>query len=264
MKKGIFRAHKHDFILRYHIKNEAQFISPNHQIISEHPLVENNELTILVWNIFKQKRINSLALLEHYADKTALILLQEAQATPKLLNFITENQKFADQVPAYSFNDVYAGVMTIANTQALQAIAFKEREPFIRIPKSALITKYALPNRQEMLLVANIHAVNFSFGVKIYHQQIRILLNEISQHQGPVILAGDFNSWNRRRLKLLYYLIRKINLKAVNFTLDNRKTFMGKPLDFVFYRGLNLMKAEIVDTEASDHNGLLVSFRIKG
>ena len=253
---------EHDYILRYSLTDEAELILPNQRIIVKKPLMFSTQLNVLVWNIFKQKRSNCIKLLEKYAQNTQLILLQEAQNTPKLINFITEHSKVADQVPAYSFNDIYAGVMTIADSTPIIASHFKEREPLIRIPKSALITEYLLANSVHTLLVANIHAVNFSFGVKVYQQQINDLITQIKHHQGPIILAGDFNSWSRQRLHLLYNLIRKIDLKPVNFSTDIRKTFMGKPLDFVFYRGMHVEHAEIVNTEASDHNPLLVNFRL--
>ncbi|WP_392560089.1 endonuclease/exonuclease/phosphatase family protein [Orbus mooreae] len=260
MKKFIGLLSDHDYVIRYQGDNLVELIEPNQHILVTKPLITSNQLNILVWNIFKQKRADSLTVLKQYIDDSALILLQEAQTTPQLLNFISRNNKIADHVPAYSFNDIYAGVMTIANSLPISVIPFKEKEPLIRIPKSALITEYSLPNTTKTLLVANIHAVNFSFGVKIYHQQIRMLLNQLETHQGPVILAGDFNAWSRQRLHLVYHLIRKINLKPVNFTTDIRKTFMGRPLDFVFYRGLKIEKAEIIHTLASDHNPLLVNF----
>ena len=89
-----------------------------------------------------------------------------------------------------------------------------------------------------------------------------MLLNYIKLHDGPVILAGDFNAWSRKRLNLLYNLTRSINLKPVNFAVDIRKTFLGRPLDFVFYRGLKLDAAKIINTAASDHNPLFVNFKM--
>ncbi len=253
---------KRDYTLRYQANSDVELILPDQHIIVNKPLIDVNHFSILVWNIFKQKRADCIQVLEEYADQTALILLQEAQNTAQLLNFITQYNKVADQVPAYSFNDIFAGVMTISNHLPQCAISFREKEPLIRVPKSALITIYPIANSVDQLLVANVHAVNFSIGVKIYHQQIRMLVNRIQQHQGPVILAGDFNSWSQQRLSLLYQLIYSIGLNAVNFPIDDRKTFMGRPLDYVFYRGLQLDSAKIICTHTSDHNPLLVHFKL--
>lgn len=251
----------HDYVHRHHGGNDVQLILPDHQILVQKSISTTEELNILVWNIFKQKRIDCLNILDKYINKTTLVLLQEAQATPQLINFIHLHKKIADQVPAYCFNDIYAGVMTISDQLPISSVSFKEKEPFIRIPKSALLTQYPLQNTHRTLLVINIHAVNFSFGVKIYRQQINMLLNKVNEHDGPVIMAGDFNSWSRQRLTLLYHLIRRMNLKAVNFSFDIRKTFMGRPLDFVFYRDLRIECSEIINTNASDHNPLFVNFQ---
>lgn len=251
-----------DYTLRYRANNEVEIILPNSQLIVNKPLIDKTTFTIMVWNIFKQKRADCIQILEHYADETKLILLQEAQTTPQLLNFITRQNKIADHVPAYCFNNIYAGVMTITDTLPISIYSFREKEPLIRVPKSALITIYPIYNSTHQLLVANIHAVNFSIGVKSYRQQMHMLLNRIKEHNGPVILAGDFNAWSQQRLNLLYHLVSTNDLKPVNFSIDIRKTFMGRPLDFVFYRGLQLDTAKIISTSASDHNPLLVKFRL--
>lgn len=251
-----------DYTLRYQGKSDVELILPNHKIMHDKPLIDQKSFSVLVWNIFKQKRADCINILEQYADQTKLILLQEAQTTPQLLNFIAQYNKIADHVPAYSLNDIHAGVMTITDTTPTQILSFREREPFIRVSKSALITLYPIKNSTQQLLVANIHAINFSLGVKVYRQQIYMLLNYIKQHHGPVILAGDFNAWSRQRLSLLYHLIRSINLKPVNFPIDIRKTFLGRPLDFVFYRGLKLDAANILSTATSDHNPLFVKFKL--
>ncbi|MDF7667719.1 endonuclease/exonuclease/phosphatase family protein [Orbaceae bacterium ESL0727] len=253
---------RRDYTLRYQAGSDVELILPQTTIAVKQPLIRHHHFSILVWNIFKQKRIECIPVLEEYIDNTELMLLQEAQNSAPLLNLITQHNKIADQVPAYSFNDLSVGVMTVANSLPICTFSFKEKEPLIRVPKSALITIYPIDNSDKTLLVANVHAINFSIGVKIYQQQIRVLLNKVNEHCGPVILAGDFNAWSRQRLNLLYHLIRTIELKPVNFTVDMRKTFMGRPLDFVFYRGLELTSAQIIQTNASDHNPLLAQFRL--
>lgn len=255
---------KRCYTLRYQASNEVEMILPNCPISINKPLIEQSSFSILVWNIFKQKRVDCIDVLKQYADKTKLILLQEAQTTTQLLNFISHHNKVADHVPAYCLNGIYAGVMTISDSLPTSIFSFKEKEPLIRVPKSALITIYPISNSKQKLLVANIHSVNFSIGVKVYRQQIHMLLNRIKEHNGPVILAGDFNAWSKQRLNLLYQLVRSIELKPVNFSvdIDFRKKFMGNPLDFVFYRGLQLDTAQIINTTASDHNPLFVNFKL--
>ncbi|WP_392565674.1 endonuclease/exonuclease/phosphatase family protein [Utexia brackfieldae] len=253
---------KSNHILRYCAdSSDVEIILPNHHIFVDQPLTADNTINILVWNIFKQKRADWISVLKKYAKHCQLVLLQEAQTTPTLINYVTRHYRVADQVPAFSVNDSFTGVMTLAKTLPIYTRAYKAREPIIRVPKSALITLYPLANTMQTLMVANIHAVNFSFGLKVFQQQLDDLLLHIRDHQGPVILAGDFNTWSRQRLSLLHYLTTEIQLLPVNFDTDLRKTFMGRPLDFVFYRGLSLTDSRIISTIASDHNPLLVSFQ---
>jgi hypothetical protein len=72
--------------------------------------------------------------------------------------------------------------------------------------------------------------------------------------------AGDFNAWSRPRMNALYRFAREMSLREVRFTDDQRRKAFGRPLDFVFYRGLNVHEASVLVTRASDHNPLLVEF----
>lgn len=251
-----------NYVLRYSSDyNGVELILPTHRVVVDQPLTVSNTINILVWNIFKQKRKDWLSILKNCAMSNQLILLQEAHTTPVLINYINRYYKVADQVPAFPYNNSFSGVMTLAKAYPLSVWCYKEKEPLIRIPKSALVTVYALANTTKTLMVANIHAVNFSFGIKTYQQQLKQLLQQMDRHEGPIILGGDFNTWSRQRLELLYQLTRNINLLPVNFNLDLRKTFLGRPLDFIFYRDLTLTNASIMQTVASDHNPLFVTFQ---
>ncbi len=66
--------------------------------------------------------------------------------------------------------------------------------------------------------------------------------------------------WSRRRMNALYRFAREMSLRQVRFTDDQRRRAFGRPLDFVFYRGLNVSEASVLVTRASDHNPLLVEF----
>lgn len=214
---------------------------------------------ILVWNIFKQQRAHWLSVLEQFGSSSHLMLLQEAQASPKLVSFATRYYQTADQVPALGLPPHSCGVMTLATVHPLYCCPLREREPILRLTKSALVTIYPLPARQ-LLMVVNIHAINFSFGTEVYNKQLRSIGDHISRHQGPVIMAGDFNAWSRSRIHALYRFIRKQGLKEVHFSDDHRRRAFGYPLDFVFYRHLNVRHASVQMTQASDHNPLLVEF----
>jgi endonuclease/exonuclease/phosphatase (EEP) superfamily protein YafD len=68
-----------------------------------------------------------------------------------------------------------------------------------------------------LLMVVNIHAVNFSLGVDVYSKQLLPIGDQIAHHSGPVIMAGDFNAWSRPRMNALYRFAREMSLREVRF-----------------------------------------------
>ena len=225
-------------------------------------LDEDNRINLLVWNIYKQNRDTWRSRLDQYAQGKQLVLLQEASMTPQLKEWISKGQWFGSQVDAFKAFDTTAGVLNLSPDSPSKACAYTELEPWLRLPKSALYALYPLSNGQQ-LAVVNIHAVNFTYGTEEYHRQLKVLVDELSQHQGPVIVAGDFNSWSEQRLKVMSESLSAVGLKEVNYTSDNRTQFItGLPLDHVFYRGLKLEKAEAPISDASDHNPILVTFHL--
>jgi len=223
------------------------------------PLSQDEKIRVLVWNIFKQQRAEWLSVLQSFGKDAHLVLLQEAQTTPELVSFATSNYLAADQVPAFVLPQHPSGVMTLSSAHPVYCCPLREREPILRLAKSALVTVYPLPDSRN-LMVVNVHAVNFSLGVDVYSKQLLPIGDQIGRHDGPVIMAGDFNAWSRPRMNALYRFAREMALRQVRFTDDNRSRAFGRPLDFVFYRGLNVDEASVLVTRASDHNPLLVEF----
>jgi len=213
----------------------------------------------MVWNIFKQQRADWLSVLQSFGKDAQLVLLQEAQTTPELIHFATSNYLAADQVPAIALPQHPSGVMTLSAAHPVYCCPLREREPLLRLSKSALVTVYPLLDGR-LLMVVNIHAVNFSIGVDVYSKQLDPIGEQIANHKGPVVMAGDFNAWSRQRINALFSFASNIWLREVRFPSDLRRRAFGKPLDFIFYRDLNVQNASVMETQASDHNPLLVEF----
>ncbi len=225
-------------------------------------LSESDELGIVSWNIYKQQRLNWYSVLNKLVINNHLILLQEAQNSSQLINFIVSQHLVADQVPAITLPQYASGVMTLARSDPIYCCPLREKEPLLRLPKSALITVYPLHNGQNLMII-NIHAVNFSFGIDIYTRQLRNIGEYIKKHQGPMIFAGDFNTWSRQRINELKRFTHSLRMKEVNFDADERTIIFGYPLDYVFYNNLTLLDAEVIKTQSSDHNPISVKFNIK-
>ncbi|WP_415887459.1 endonuclease/exonuclease/phosphatase family protein [Providencia rettgeri] len=218
-------------------------------------------LDVVTWNIYKQQRPNWKHTLNELVKDRKLILLQEAQMSPELISFAASHKLIADQVPALPFSPHPAGVMTLAASHPIYCCPLREKEPLLRLAKSALITVYPLPNGKH-LMVANVHAINFSFGVDVYTRQLSKLGIHIAKHVGPVILAGDFNAWSRQRVNALKRFIRSVGLKEIAFNDDYRTKAFGRPLDYVFYCGLKVKNSIVLPTDASDHNPIMTKFTL--
>lgn len=225
-------------------------------------LDKQQRINLLVWNIYKQNRTNWSSSLSQYSQDKQLVLLQEASMTAELREWLKQGAWFGSQVDAFKAFETTAGVLNLSAGSPIKACAYTELEPWLRLPKSALYALYPLSNG-EQLAVVNIHAVNFTYGTLEYHRQLKVLVEEVSEHQGPVIIAGDFNSWSKERLRVMSDALSSLGLKEVTYDSDNRTQFItGLPLDHVFYRGLTLEKAEAPVSDASDHNPILVTFRL--
>ncbi len=225
-------------------------------------LDQQGQINLLVWNIHKQTEENWQQELQHLSQGRQLILLQEASISAEFKQWLSQQAWGANYVNAFKVFDVSAGVLNLASVMPNFACAYIEQEPWLQLPKSGLYARYDLSNGQQ-LAVINIHAVNFTLGTKDFLRQIEALKQAVTEHQGPLIVAGDFNTWSQARTEKLASLMAELQLQQVAFEQDKRKVFVnGLPLDHIFYRGLQLHAAQAVETQASDHNPMLVNFSL--
>ncbi|MEZ9717244.1 endonuclease/exonuclease/phosphatase family protein [Vibrio cyclitrophicus] len=220
-------------------------------------------LSLIVWNIYKQNRNNWQNELNQLTEGSDLVLLQEARMTKELSQWVTSGQWGSTRVNAFEVFEQSAGVLSLATHLPIEACAYTHEEPWLQLPKSALWSRYQLSNGEE-LAVINIHAVNFTFGTEDYKAQLKSLTDNLQKYRGPVIFAGDFNSWSEARFAVLKEALEKVGLTEVVFDPDNRTQSMtGLVLDHVFYRGLEVEKAKAPITDASDHNPMRVTFKAR-
>ena len=110
------------------------------------------------------------------------------------------------------------------------------------------------------MLVVNLHAVNFELGMATFREQLNDLTALIHRHQGPVILAGDFNTWSDKREFWLNKLVGELGLQEAIPVPDLRRTASYRPLDHLYYRNLDLVEVSSPATDASDHNPIMARF----
>ena len=209
------------------------------------------------WNVHKGQDKGwqeDLAKLSKQAD---FVLLQEATQHQNLSTFST-----ALFVSSFSFKDLLSGVKTFTKTQPEWYCGGGVVEPLIQIPKVASVMSFPLEKDASLLLI-NVHLINFEWGISAYQTQLEQLFSFVENHQGPIIISGDFNAWNERRLNLANNLMQKYGLDAVTLSQDERLKFLGYPLDYIFTRGVKVVSATSEVVTSSDHNPLLVEFELE-
>jgi endonuclease/exonuclease/phosphatase (EEP) superfamily protein YafD len=166
-------------------------------------------------------------------------------------------------VDAWQYEGIPTGVLTASNAAPLKVHALQQREPLLRTDKSALLTEYRLAGTDLTLLVANVHAINFTPGTRAFRAQLIAVAELVNEHEGPVIFSGDLNTWRAGRRAIVDAIVGSLGLSEVHF-VGPRKTFGRFPLDHVFYRDLDVLAAEVPAVGSSDHNPLMVRFRHPG
>ncbi|MBT8366352.1 MAG: hypothetical protein KJP23_16765, partial [Deltaproteobacteria bacterium] len=170
------------------------------------------------------------------------------------------------------------GVLTLSRVPSvrIQPVSTKYREFGVTAPKVSLVTEYPLPNGENLLAV-NVHLLNFErWSIHKISNQLEDLKTIMTNHHGPIIMAGDFNTWNQKRLQLVKDVTRDIKLMEVTDFPEDRKTgdmnsdfwnaFLGVdkdlPLDRVFFSGFKSTAARVLNYKSSDHTPILVHLKL--
>jgi len=228
------------------------------QTVAGPDTLDPQRIDLFVWNIQKGANPASLADLERLAGGKDLVLIQEARLEQRPVD-VLDRARYWSFAPGYKTAAASTGVMTLSNAVPLTHCYLTDREPWLRSPKAISVTEFGLDSRRETLAVINVHAVNFTVGVTDFARQIAKIEAVLSQHDGPVILAGDFNTWRARRLQLLRELTARLNLEELSFDVDNRVTPIGKNIvDRVFVRGMSAISASTYVVDTSDHNPMSI------
>jgi len=216
-------------------------------------------LRILNWNIKKGLQSGWQADLAELGRNKDLVLMQEAglkEQLPAAAQFM-RHWSFA---PGYRSRSQLTGVMTLSAIAPLTQCNLVSMEPWLNTPKATSITQYALKDSDETLLVANIHAVNFTWGVKAFREQIEAMQSVLAAHSGPILVSGDFNTWSNKRLKILGTVAKQLSLQQIGFANDQRTRTFNYAIDHIFVRDLKLVEASAKAVSSSDHNPLIAEF----
>ncbi|KMQ52773.1 hypothetical protein CHISP_0542 [Chitinispirillum alkaliphilum] len=240
-------------------------------------LCKGDCFSILNWNINKQKCCSFLGdmrnLIEIYNPD--FVILQEAMLTESLKRAIEEQflMSWISSPNIYaSRHNAHCGVLTAARypSETERGYITQATEPILKTPKSVLFSTYNLNLHALTLLIVNIHAINYKLGIEDYLKQLHETFLYVRSHKGPVILAGDFNTWSKRRINSLLSMARDAQMHRVYFDGKRFARFpvMNKELDHIFYTGRYLTvlpgsPLRLNTVCSSDHFPLVVQFTLK-
>ncbi len=213
---------------------------------------------VLVWNIYKAKKSRWAADFVKLIRGKDLVLLQEAFLRPAMLDVLEQLSHMRWDLAAgftRRYHAVDVGVMTGCRASPLHLFFLRSPfpEPLVRLPKMAIGTSYRLDGNGQELLVLNVHAINF-VRINRFKRQMRQLENVMAEYEGPVLLAGDFNTWLARRSDFLKDMTRNLHMDLVTFSPDRRSRYFGRALDHVFVRDLKILSASCkYEIRSSDH-----------
>jgi endonuclease/exonuclease/phosphatase (EEP) superfamily protein YafD len=228
--------------------------SPDQNVLS----LDSSNIQLMNWNIQKGKQLGWESDLRALGSDSQLVLMQEASLKPEMIS--TERlASYWSFAPGYTKDTVTTGVLTLSSIEPLTHCNLTDWEPWLRTPKATGITEYALTGTDQTLVVVNIHAINFTLGVKPYRRQLARITEALRDHQGPLILSGDFNSWRNDREKLLQAMVDELRLSTLDYGDDHRIEVFGHRIDHVYVRGLEALSTTSTAVTSSDHNPINVS-----
>ena len=223
-------------------------------------------IKVLMWNVFKCRKKGWQADFKTLTCDKDLILLQEAILNAPFDSHFKKSLQH-QWMMARSFRHVKTNIVTGVKTGSTVAAnkyyfsASKHSEPISKTKKMLLATVYPLHRSDESLLVVNSHLINF-----VSFEKFRAHLDQVFQtleyHDGPILLAGDFNTWNGKRLKYFNQLAESFSLGELEITRKPRLHHLFQHLDHIYCRGLAVVDAQVhTDIHSSDHYPISFSLR---
>ncbi|TWX71382.1 endonuclease/exonuclease/phosphatase family protein [Colwellia sp. C1TZA3] len=223
-------------------------------------------IEILMWNVFKcRKKGWQDDFITLMRDKN-LILLQEAIINSPFDSHFKASLQH-QWIMARSFKNIRTNIETGVKTGSTVAAqthycsASEHSEPISKTKKMLLASVYPLHTFGQSLLVVNAHIINF-----VTFQKFKTHLDQVFQtlehHDGPILIAGDFNTWNSKRLKYFNQLTTLFSLEEVKMNRQPRLKHLFQHLDHIYCRGLMVVDAHVhTHIHSSDHYPISLSLQ---
>lgn len=233
-------------------------LPPLHQF-HESQANQDKQIRLISWNVYKFNRHLIIEDLNNLTKNVDIFFAQESMDDSETLNAAGFfNFLNLDFFSTFKSNDFFTGVMTAHNFPQVKQIKILSSgaEPITGTPKATGLNLITIQNTEVLLI--NTHALNFNFGSD-FENQISDVSHIIKKFKGPIIWAGDFNTWSESRMHFLLNITNKLDLFPISFKKDLR--FLK--LDHIFVRGFEVQKAKILNHYySSDHFPILVELKL--
>jgi len=223
--------------------------------------IDPTAIRIATWNIHKEDDAGWEADLTRFADASDILLLQEVTLNEALRDIVSGARMRWVMASSFIYYDTDIGVLTATRAVPVAHCTLRAVEPLIQLPKSSVITWLPVKGSVKTLAVANIHSINFSLSLGAYEAQLAAVGDALADHEGPIILAGDLNTWTEARLAALHKVAARLRLAEIPFA-EGRSRFFGKEVDHILVRGLAVTSAATIAVKSSDHNPATAVLRL--
>ncbi len=211
-------------------------------------------IRVLTWNIHKQSDEGWADDLARFAAANDVLLLQEVALVDALQQVLRREGLRFVMGSSFIYEDADHGVLTATRVGPIAACTQRIAEPLLGIPKSAVIAWLPLAGTDATLAVANVHSINFTLTQDAYDAQLDALADVLAQHEGPILLGGDLNTWSAARLAGVRRTAARLGLVEIPFATDGRTRFLGNQVDHLLVRGLKVTASTTTAVDSSDHN----------
>jgi endonuclease/exonuclease/phosphatase (EEP) superfamily protein YafD len=225
------------------------------------PALDPARIRILTWNIHKEEDKGWEADLTRFAQGNDIVLLQEVTLIDPLTEILRGAGLQWVMASSFLYNDADIGVVTAARAPTVAHCTQRVTEPLIRLPKSSVVTWFPLRGSGKLLAVANIHSINFALTLDAYEEQFDGVVEALSKHDGPMILAGDLNTWTDERDAALQRVAKTLGLTEIPVK-TGRSRFLGREVDHILVRGLAVESAGAIEVRSSDHHPVSAVLRV--
>ncbi|MCX6117494.1 MAG: hypothetical protein NT027_08135 [Proteobacteria bacterium] len=249
-----------------HISDEEAIWRWGH---AERPFLLDNQNQIFrvgIWNVWKQSGGDQFEEeFTSFASRLDVVICQEALLTDMALRLFAQNGFEAIHAGTYRRLDgCRDGVLTMAKVAAIgnvHRVLSKTPEPLLKTTKAALVSFYPVQAGGAPLAVVNLHATLIR-SPKSAGNEVRRIIESIEFHEGPVIFAGDFNTFSERYLDEMSKALAAIGCHHV--VIENDPRVKLARLDQVFIKNLDLKSVSIdVMTKHSDHFPIVCEFKLR-